>query len=137
MDKKSLATTIGLLAGSIVVVKLTFAVLGAINDIPFLGNIFELVGMFYTFKLIATNLKASNRQQSISELQDTLEQVGLVEQVQTVTETVKSVVDSVSSLISKKKESVTDWGQVETSLSNQEVLQEKAVKWLKETDEIN
>jgi hypothetical protein len=127
MDNKALATTIGLLAGSIVVVKLTFAVLGAVNDIPFLGNIFELVGMAYTLKLIATNLKADNRQQSISELQETLEQVGLVEQVQTVTNVIKSAVKSVSSIsttvdnpINKKEESITGWDKAETSVNEDE-----------------
>jgi hypothetical protein len=127
MDNKALATTIGLLAGSIVVVKLTFAVLGAVNDIPFLGNIFELVGMVYTLKLIATNLKADNRQQSISELQETLEQVGLVE----VTNVIKSAVEST---FIKKEEVITGWDVAETS---QEVLQERAEKWLEETDKIN
>jgi hypothetical protein len=94
LNKKQVLTTVGLFVGSVILLKVTFALLSTINDIPFLGNIFELIGMAYTFKLIITNLKAEQRQHTISTAQQALEDVGLVEQAQTVIETIKTVVEA-------------------------------------------
>jgi hypothetical protein len=41
-------TVIGLIVAAYVAVKLLFAVLGAINEIPLLSPLFELIGIFYT-----------------------------------------------------------------------------------------
>ncbi len=54
--------TLGLIFGSIVSVKLTLALLGAINDVPLLEPTFELVGLIYTVWFVYRYLlKASNR----------------------------------------------------------------------------
>ncbi len=56
--------TLGLIFGSIVSVKLTLALLGAINDVPLLQPTFELVGLIYTIWFVYRYLlKASNRQE--------------------------------------------------------------------------
>lgn len=56
--------TLGLIFGSIVSVKLTLAVLDAINDIPLLAPTFELIGFGYTAWFIYRYLwRASNRQE--------------------------------------------------------------------------
>ncbi len=56
--------TLGLIFGSIVSVKLTLALLGAINDVPLLEPTFELVGLVYTVWFVYRYLlKASNRQE--------------------------------------------------------------------------
>lgn len=56
--------TLGLIFGSIVSVKLTLALLDAINDIPLLAPTFELVGFAYTAWFIYRYLwRASNRQE--------------------------------------------------------------------------
>ena len=54
--------TLGLIFGSIVSVKLTLALLGAINEIPLLAPTFELIGFSYTAWFIYRYLwRASNR----------------------------------------------------------------------------
>lgn len=56
--------TVGLIFGAIVAVKLLLAILDAINDIPLLSPLFELVGMGYTAWFVYRYLwKASNRQE--------------------------------------------------------------------------
>lgn len=56
--------TLGLIFGSIVSVKLTLALLGAINDVPLLQPTFELIGLVYTIWFTYRYLlKASNRQE--------------------------------------------------------------------------
>lgn len=74
--------TVGLIFGSIVSVKLTLALLGAVNDIPLLQPIFELVGLGYSIWFVYRYLlKASNRQelgQEVNKLKDQV--VGRVSQ---------------------------------------------------------
>ncbi|MBW4440938.1 MAG: CAAD domain-containing protein [Plectolyngbya sp. WJT66-NPBG17] len=74
--------TLGLIFGSIVSVKLTLALLGAINDVPLLQPTFELVGLGYSIWFVYRYLlKASNRQelgQEINKLKDQV--VGRVSQ---------------------------------------------------------
>ena len=56
--------TLGLIFGSIVSVKLTLALLDAINDIPLLAPTFELIGFAYTAWFIYRYLwRASNREE--------------------------------------------------------------------------
>ncbi len=56
--------TLGLIFGSIVSVKLTLALLGAINDVPLLEPTFELIGLIYTVWFVYRYLlKSSNRQE--------------------------------------------------------------------------
>ncbi|HTL90291.1 MAG TPA: CAAD domain-containing protein [Leptolyngbya sp.] len=56
--------TVGLIFGSIVSVKLTLALLGAINDVPLLQPTFELVGLSYSIWFVYRYLlKASNREE--------------------------------------------------------------------------
>ncbi|MBE9012542.1 CAAD domain-containing protein [Pseudanabaenaceae cyanobacterium LEGE 13415] len=68
--------TVGLIFGSIVSVKLTLALLGAINDVPLLEPTFELVGLGYTIWFVYRYLlKASNRQELGQEFNKLKDQV--------------------------------------------------------------
>lgn len=68
--------TIGLIFGSIVSVKLTLALLGAINDVPLLEPTFELIGLGYTVWFVYRYLlKASNRQELGQEFNKLKDQV--------------------------------------------------------------
>lgn len=59
---KSAVTVIGIAVGSIVGLKLTFAILAAINEIPLLAPTFEMVGIGYTAWFVYRYLlKASTR----------------------------------------------------------------------------
>lgn len=63
--------TLGLIFGSIVSVKLTLALLDAINDIPFLQPTFELIGLAYTAWFIYRYLRrAENRRELVSQIND-------------------------------------------------------------------
>lgn len=56
--------TISLIIGALIAVKLLLAILDAINDIPLLSSIFELVGMGYSAWFIYRYIwKAENRQE--------------------------------------------------------------------------
>lgn len=62
-------TVIGLVFGVLVAIKLTFAVLASINDIPVLAPTMELIGLIYTGWFIYRYLlKASNRSELLSNL---------------------------------------------------------------------
>lgn len=68
--------TVGLIFGSIVSVKLTLALLGAINDVPLLQPTFELVGLGYSVWFVYRYLlKASNRQELGQEFNKLKDQV--------------------------------------------------------------
>lgn len=68
--------TVGLIFGSIVSVKLTLALLSAINDVPLLQPTFELVGLGYSIWFVYRYLlKASNRQELGQEVNKIKEQV--------------------------------------------------------------
>lgn len=68
--------TLGLIFGSIVSVKLTLALLGAINDVPLLQPIFELVGLGYSIWFVYRYLlKASNREELGQEFNKLKDQV--------------------------------------------------------------
>lgn len=65
-----------LFVAAFITVKVTFAVLGAINGIPLLSPIFELVGLGYTGWFIYRYLlRASTREELISEFNDLKGQV--------------------------------------------------------------
>ena len=68
--------TLGLIFGSIVSVKLTLALLDAINDIPLLAPTFELIGFSYTAWFIYRYLwRASNREELASSFGSLKDQV--------------------------------------------------------------
>lgn len=61
--------TIGLILGSIVAVKILFAVLDALNDIPLVSPTFELIGIGYSVWFVYRYLlKASTRQELTHEI---------------------------------------------------------------------
>jgi hypothetical protein len=60
--------TVGLIVGSFVALKVTLAILDAINDIPLLAPVFELVGIGYTAWFVYRYLlRASNRAELVDE----------------------------------------------------------------------
>lgn len=68
--------TIGLLLGAIIAVKVTLAVLDAINDIPLLAPLFELVGIGYTSWFVYRYLlRAANRAELNDEFKSLKRQV--------------------------------------------------------------
>lgn len=68
-DNKQPLISLGILVLGIVSVKILIAVLDAINDIPLLAPMLQLIGMGYTAWFIWRYLwKASNRQELMSEL---------------------------------------------------------------------
>jgi CAAD domains of cyanobacterial aminoacyl-tRNA synthetase len=68
-SNKTFVTSLGLILGLIVGVKLTFAVLSAINEIPLLAPAFELVGIGYvTWFVYRYLLQASTRKELTDEL---------------------------------------------------------------------
>ncbi|MDX2232006.1 MAG: CAAD domain-containing protein [Leptolyngbyaceae cyanobacterium bins.349] len=66
--------TLGLILGGVITVKLTFALLDAVDDIPLLAPTFELIGFGYTAWFVYRYLlKASTRQElakDVGELKD-------------------------------------------------------------------
>ncbi len=61
-------TTVGLLLLSIITVKIVVAVLGAIDDIPLLAPLLEMVGLGYSAWFVWRYLwKASNRKELLTE----------------------------------------------------------------------
>lgn len=68
--------TVSLIIGTLIAAKLLLAVLGAINDIPLLAPLFELVGIGYTTWFVYRYLwRAENRQELESDLNTLKEQV--------------------------------------------------------------
>ncbi|MEB3337597.1 MAG: CAAD domain-containing protein [Leptolyngbyaceae bacterium] len=68
--------TLGLILGGVVSVKLTLAILDAINDIPLLAPVFELIGIGYgTWFIYRYLLRASNRQELGDDIQAFKEQI--------------------------------------------------------------
>lgn len=67
-DYKQPLVTVGLILAALIAVKLTFALIGAINEIPLLAPVFELVGISYTAWFVYRYLlKASNRSELVGE----------------------------------------------------------------------
>ncbi|HIK54144.1 MAG TPA: CAAD domain-containing protein [Synechococcales cyanobacterium M55_K2018_004] len=68
--------TVGLVIGAIIAVKLTLAVLDAVNDVPLLEPTFELIGLGYTFWFVYRYLlKASTRKELSEDFKSLKEQV--------------------------------------------------------------
>lgn len=69
-------TVIGLVFGALIAVKMMFAILAAINDIPVLAPTMELIGLIYTGWFIYRYLlKASNRSELLSNLGEVKDQI--------------------------------------------------------------
>jgi glutamyl-tRNA synthetase len=68
--------TVTLILATLVTVKVTLAVIDALNDIPLLAPTFELIGMGYTAWFVYRYLlRASNRQELVAELDSFKEQI--------------------------------------------------------------
>lgn len=68
--------TLGLLLGGFISVKLTFAILDSINDIPLLAPTFELIGIAYSAWFIYRYLlRAENRQELAEDIESLKDQV--------------------------------------------------------------
>ncbi|WP_416666236.1 CAAD domain-containing protein [Egbenema bharatensis] len=68
--------TVSLVIGALIAVKLLLAVLDAINDIPLLSPLFELVGMGYTAWFVYRYVwKAENRQELVNDFNSLKAQV--------------------------------------------------------------
>ncbi|MEO0539552.1 MAG: CAAD domain-containing protein [Cyanobacteria bacterium P01_A01_bin.105] len=69
-------TVIGLVLGSLVLLKLTFAILDAINDIPVLSPTFELIGIVYSGWFVYRYLiKAEKRTELVATLNSAKDQI--------------------------------------------------------------
>lgn len=67
-DNKKPLLTVGLIVAGLITVKLTLAILDAINDIPLLAPVLELVGLGYTSWFVYRYLwKASTREELLTE----------------------------------------------------------------------
>lgn len=67
-DYKQPLITLGLIVAGIITVKLTLALLSAINDVPLLAPIFELVGIGYTGWFVYRYLlQSATRQELLQE----------------------------------------------------------------------
>lgn len=68
--------TVSLIIGALIAVKLLLAILDAINDIPLLSSLFELVGMGYSAWFIYRYVwKAENRQELASDFNSLKQQI--------------------------------------------------------------
>ncbi|MEG4065924.1 CAAD domain-containing protein [Microcoleus sp. Pol11C2] len=68
--------TVGLILAGGISIKVMLGVLGALNDVPLVAPIFELIGMGYTGWFVYRYLlKASNRQELLTEIDALKEQV--------------------------------------------------------------
>jgi hypothetical protein len=75
-EYKQPIVTIGLIFAAIISVKLTLAVLGALNDIPLLSPLLELIGLGYSVWFIYRYLwKASSRKELADDFNALKEQV--------------------------------------------------------------
>ena len=73
-EYKQLIVSLGLVFGAIVSVKLTLAMLGALNEIPLVEPILELVGLGYSVWFVTRfMLKSEKRQEFYSKFTDTKE----------------------------------------------------------------
>lgn len=75
-ENKGLLGVIGLIFAALIAVKLTLAILDAVNDIPLIAPTFELIGFGYTAWFVYRYLlRASNRQELSKEIQALKQQV--------------------------------------------------------------
>jgi hypothetical protein len=75
-ENKGPLGSIGLILAALVTVKVTLALLDAMNDIPFIAPTLELIGLIYTVWFVYRYLlKASSRQELSEEINSLKEQV--------------------------------------------------------------
>ncbi len=75
-EYKQLIVSLGLVFGAIVSVKLTLALLSALNEIPLIEPILELVGLGYSAWFVTRfMLKSEKRQEFYAKFTDTKDQV--------------------------------------------------------------
>jgi hypothetical protein len=75
-DYQQPLVTLGLFLAAIITVKITLAILDALNDIPLLAPLLELVGLGYTGWFVWRYLwKASNRQELTTEFEAIKKQI--------------------------------------------------------------
>lgn len=75
-EYKQLIVSLGLVFGAIISVKLTLALLSALNEIPLIQPILELVGLGYSAWFVTRfMLKSEKRQEFYSKFMDTKDQV--------------------------------------------------------------
>jgi threonine/homoserine/homoserine lactone efflux protein len=75
-EYKQLIISLGLVFGAIVSVKLTLALLSALNEIPLVEPILELVGLGYSAWFVTRfMLKSEKRQEFYAKFADTKDQV--------------------------------------------------------------
>lgn len=75
-ENKSLLGVLGIFLGALVTVRLTLAILGAINDIPLIAPTFQLIGFCYSAWFVYRYLlRASNRQELSEEIKSFKQQV--------------------------------------------------------------
>jgi hypothetical protein len=75
-ENQSLLGVVGLIFGALIAVKLTLAILSAINDIPLIAPTFELIGFGYTAWFVYRYLlRASNRQELSEQIKSLKQQV--------------------------------------------------------------
>ncbi len=75
-EYRQLIVSLGLVFGAIVSVKLTLALLSALNEIPLVEPLLELVGLGYTaWFVIRFMLKSEKRQEFYAKFSDTKESV--------------------------------------------------------------
>lgn len=69
-------TVIGLVFGALIAIKVLFAILAAINDIPVLAPTMELIGLIYTGWFVYRYLlKANNRSELLGSLGNVKDQI--------------------------------------------------------------
>lgn len=75
-ENKRPIVVVGLIFGALIAVKLLLAILGAINDIPLLSPLFELIGIGYTTWFVYRYLwKAENRRELATDFNSLKQQV--------------------------------------------------------------
>ena len=68
--------TVGLIFAAIISVKLVLAILGAVNEVPLLSPVFELIGLTYSGWFVYRYLlRASNRQELIEDFNGLKDQI--------------------------------------------------------------
>lgn len=75
-DYKQPLTTVGLILGAAITVYVTLSILDALDNIPLLSSVLELVGLGYSIWFVARYLlKASTRQELVTEFTSFKEQI--------------------------------------------------------------
>lgn len=68
------------LLGGAFCLKMTVAVLAAVNSIPFIGDVFELVGLVMVIKFAVANLTITKREETVEKIKTNLDEIGLIEE---------------------------------------------------------